>query len=95
MARASNRPPSPELNPLPIQDRPADPPPRRSLRAGREEPTDREFEVIGPREVGGKSRGEQVVLCLTDAQQDALIEAGHIAPVTSPARLSVAAEKEM
>lgn len=89
MARAN----SPAPNPLPIQDRPADPPPGRSLRS-REEPTDRKFVVVGPREVGGANKGEQVTLCLTDAQEQALIEAGHVEPATETARPSVAEKKE-
>lgn len=92
MARAGNRPVVP-VNPLPIQDRPADPAPGRSLRA-REEPTDRAYVVIGPREVGGKSKGEQVTLCLTDAQEQALIEAGHVEPAKESARPSVAEKEE-
>lgn len=43
-----------------------------------EEPRDRTFMVVGPREVGGKRTGELVTLCLTDAAEAALIEAGHI-----------------
>lgn len=88
MARAS----SPALNPLPIQDRPADPSPGRSL-LSREEPTDREYVVIGPREVGGKSKGEQVTLCLTDAAERALIEAGHVKSINELARPQLADEK--
>lgn len=87
MARAN----SPAHIPLPIQDRPADPVPGRSLPA-REEPTDRTYEVIGPREVGGKSKGEQVILCLTDAAEQALIEAGHVEPIKETARPSKAEE---
>ena len=89
MARAN----SPALNPLPIQDRPADPAPGRSLRS-REEPTDRNYMVVGPRDVGGKSKGEQVTLCLTDAQEQALIEAGHVEPAKEPARPQLADNKE-
>lgn len=88
MARAN----SPALNPLPIQDRPADPSLGRSLPA-REEPTDRLYEVIGPREVGGKSKGEQVTLCLTDAAEHALIEAGHVKRIRELARPQLADEK--
>ncbi|SOE25609.1 hypothetical protein [Streptomyces sp. OK228] len=46
-----------------------------------EEPRDRTYVVIGPREVGGKVKGEEVTLRLTDAAEAALIEAGHIEPV--------------
>lgn len=46
-----------------------------------EEPRDRTYVVVGPREVGGKTKGEEVTLCLTDAAEAALIEAGHIEPV--------------
>lgn len=80
MARASNR-PTPQPEPLPVQDRPADVP-RRSLRSRSEEPRDREFEVTGPKVVGGKAKGERVTLCLTDAQEHALILAGHVKPAT-------------
>ncbi len=47
---------------------------------GPEQPRDRTYLVVGPREVGGKRTGEQVTLCLTDAAEAALIEAGHIEP---------------
>ncbi|WP_055563605.1 hypothetical protein [Streptomyces atriruber] len=90
MARADSR-PIPE--PLPVQDRPADQP-RRSLRIPREEQTPREFEVIGPKVVGGKTKGERVTLALTDAQERDLIEAGHVKPAPEMNRPSVATIKE-
>lgn len=40
----------------------------------------REYEVIGPKVVGGKIKGERVTLALTRAQERALIEAGHVKP---------------
>lgn len=43
-----------------------------------EEPRDRTYVVVGPRPVGDKVKGEEVTLCLTDAAEAALIEAGHI-----------------
>ncbi|MGW6790058.1 hypothetical protein [Streptomyces chartreusis] len=46
-----------------------------------EEARDRTYVVVGPREVGGKTKGEEVTLCLTDAAEAALIEAGHVEPV--------------
>jgi hypothetical protein len=49
--------------------------------APQEEPRDRIYVVVGPREVGGKVKGEEVVLCLTDAAEAALIEAGHVEPI--------------
>ena len=88
MSRARSR-PTPQ--PLPVHDRPASVP-RRSLRIPREEPTERHYVVIGPKAVGGKTRGERVTLALTDAQERALIEAGHVRPVTD--RPSVADKKE-
>lgn len=88
MARADSR-PIPE--PLPVQDRPADQP-RRSLRVRRQEPTERNYEVIGPKAVGGKTRGERVTLALTDAQERALIEGGHVRPASD--RPSVADKEE-
>jgi hypothetical protein len=48
---------------------------------GPEQPRDRTYLVVGPREVGGKRTGEQVTLSLTDAAEAALIEAGHVEPV--------------
>lgn len=92
MARASNR-PTPEPQPLPIQDRPADAP-RRSLRAQREEPREREYEVTGPKVVGGKTRGESVTLSLTDEQEHALILAGHVKPAPKADRPPLAANEE-
>lgn len=92
MARANSR-PTPQPEPLPIQDRPADPP-RRSLRSPREEPRDREYVVTGPKVVGGKSRGERVTLCLTDAQEYALIQAGHVEPAPEVNRPPLAAKNE-
>jgi hypothetical protein len=50
------------------------------LRIPREEPAERDYEVIGPKTVGGKTRGERVTLALTHAQERALIEAGHVKP---------------
>lgn len=90
MARAGNR-PIPE--PLPVQDRPASQP-RRSLRVRRQEPTERNYEVIGPKAVGGKTKGERVTLALTDAQERALIEAGHVKPAPEMDRPSVADKEE-
>lgn len=92
MARASNR-PAPEPAPLPTDSRPAIQP-RRLLRARREEPTDRLYEVIGEKQVGGKSKGETVLLSLTDAQEQVLIETGHVKPVKEPVRPSLAEKKE-
>lgn len=76
-----------------IQDRPADPPnPAVTRRAVREEPRVRVFEVTGPKSVEGRVRGERVDLCLTDAQAQALTEAGHVVPAEAE-RPSVAAKK--
>lgn len=58
-----------------------------------EEPRDRTYVVIGPREVGGKVRGEEVTLCLTDAAETALIEAGHVEPVRAQPETSPLAKK--
>lgn len=90
MARASNR-LSPESQSPPVQDRPANAP-RRSLRSRPEGPTERAYEVTGPKVVGGKRKGETVTLTLTDAQEAALIDAGHVTPIE--ARPVVATEKE-
>lgn len=38
----------------------------------------RQFEVIGPHEVGGAVKGQRVSLDLTDGQAAVLIEAGHV-----------------
>ncbi|QES45267.1 hypothetical protein DEJ49_33555 [Streptomyces venezuelae] len=62
------------------------------MRIPREVEKPREFEVIGPKVVGGKTRGERVTLALTDAQERALIEAGHVRPVSD--RPSLADKKE-
>ncbi len=64
------------------------------MRARKEEPRDREFEVTGPKVVGGKSRGERVTLCLTDAQEYALIQAGHVKPAPKVDRPPLAANEE-
>lgn len=91
MPRASNR-PTPQPEPLPVHDRPADPP-RRSLRSRPEEPRERQYVVTGPKVVGGKGKGERVTLCLTDAAEYALILAGHVKPVAETERPSVANTK--
>ncbi|GGM55498.1 hypothetical protein GCM10012275_28260 [Longimycelium tulufanense] len=43
-------------------------------------PQERQYLVVGPRLVNGKKAGETVVLALTDEQEKALVEAGHIKP---------------
>lgn len=45
-------------------------------------PVARTYRVVGPRAVGGAEPGETVELTLTEGQEAALIEAGHIARVS-------------
>lgn len=56
-------------------------------------PMDRTYTVVGSREVNGKVKGEQVVMCLTGAQEAALIEAGHIEPVMEKAEPLITTKK--
>ncbi|MFH8405574.1 hypothetical protein ACH4FX_12475 [Streptomyces sp. NPDC018019] len=86
MPRATHR-----AEPPLIQDRSADNP-AATRRAVREEARVRAFEVTGPKPVAGRVRGERVDLCLTEAQAQALIEAGHVVPAEAE-RPSVAAKK--
>lgn len=78
----------------PLQDRPAAPAKPRSpepefppnpvvgVRRGPEQPTDREYRVVGPKAVGGVPAPGTVTLCLTDGQAQALESGGHVEPVT-------------
>lgn len=42
------------------------------------EPVKRAYKVVGPREVFGAHKGETVELALTEGEETALIEAGHL-----------------
>lgn len=50
------------------------------VKAGREQPVDRVYQVIGPKAVGDVAAPGRVVLCLTDGQAAALIQGGHVKP---------------
>lgn len=82
---------APQLQPRPAERaQPKDPAPEQefppnpvaAVRAGREQPTDRMYQVVGPKAVGGVLYPGVVVLRLTDAQAEALEAGGHVMAVT-------------
>lgn len=63
-------------------------------RRGPELPSDRLLKVVGPKVVGGASRGEFVTMSLTDGQLDALIKGGHVVTAESEPAIEAATEEE-